>query len=230
GAERPRQRLIEKPSDLIQNKILFSCLVMNRLPAADAVSFFEKEYLKDAPVCEYHYAQAAFFLGDQTRRRPYDKFPMDGLEHLPYAILKNIVDRIRSYGIIAQKEDISVDDIIKFYRHCRSIYCSKGECDEETNFSNASHQEPPVSTNGSHNQIAAPNTCLMEDEPLFLSNSVLEYNQKEESAPPIKVKRVVSPEAAVSANCSGSRSAAAGQCDSVRVARRLLSFYANGLL
>ncbi|PIO71249.1 hypothetical protein TELCIR_06853, partial [Teladorsagia circumcincta] len=214
GLERLTKRLKETPTDPLQKKIFFSCLVMDKVPATYAIRLYEEKYSGDGHVCAHHYAQAAFFVAAQTRRRPREKFSVEGLEHLPYSTLKSIADRFRSYGVVKENEDLSPDDIIKFYKYCRSLFSLSPNADNEVSpnscsiwhilyisFAGAVSAKFPRDESGtSHN----PST--VEDEPLFLDNSSSKMTCEEERIPLKIVKEDDSTEAAANGSSeSGSK-------------------------
>ncbi|KAK6025362.1 hypothetical protein OSTOST_08745 [Ostertagia ostertagi] len=107
GLARLGKRLKETPTDPIQKKIFFSCLVMDKIPAAEAVRLFEEKYSGDGRVCAYHYAQA--------------------------------------------NEDLSADDIIKFYKYCRSLFYPSTNSDSEV--PEASPPESPASVSEDEEEV-----------------------------------------------------------------------------
>nr|CDJ90302.1 Transposase domain containing protein [Haemonchus contortus] len=145
GRVRPRKRLKAAPTDPLQNKMLFSCLVRDKMPSNVALRFYEENCSGRAIVCKFHYAQAAYCIGDQVRRRPEEKYPVTGLGNVPDDILRNIVDLIRSYGIVIEKE-FSVDSVINFYNLCRSKFCPNAESDDEIQFQNGCSSGPVAPT------------------------------------------------------------------------------------
>ncbi|XGW25183.1 hypothetical protein V3C99_006528, partial [Haemonchus contortus] len=151
GRVRPRKRLKAAPTDPLQNKMLFSCLVRDKMPSNVALRFYEENCSGRATVCKFHYAQAAYCIGDQVRRRPEEKYPVTGLGNVPDDILRNIVDLIRSYGIVIEKE-FSVDSVINFYNLCRSKFCPNAESDDEIQFQNGCSSGPIAPTSATKHE------------------------------------------------------------------------------